>query len=504
MKSSNRILINTVVSYARTLISVVLTLFSSRWVLSELGISDFGIFSLIGTLMVFIMFLNNTLSNSVSRFFAIEIGKGKDGDLSKLFKTALIIHFLFSLLLVFLSFFIGEYLIVYVLSINPDRIDAAVTIYRLSLCSAFVAMAMVPYTASFISYQNIVTVSLLQMVQAGLNFLLALSLLYVSGDKLTIYSLYYCLIQIVIYLLYAIIGMYKYEHCRTFIKCKISVSQIKEILIYTIWNLFGDMGHLFRTQGTSVVVNLLFGTSGNASMGIANQISMQASNLTNSLNSSTAPEIFKRVGEKNIPSAINLACRVNKIGLFFMLIIGIPVIAFIDQILSIWLVEVPAYCAPLCCCFVIMFIIEKLAIGNMVILQAVNNIRKVQLLVFLGYALTPFLPFVGFCEQWNLTGVGISCILTMFLTRSIILWVYQMEFSVDIKDLICRQILPISVLIVVALGYRLKYLHQNDEILLLGTKVIVTMILVSVILFFVMMNKEEQKAIISKFTRIKK
>lgn len=298
--------------------------------------------------------------------------------------------------------------------------------------------------------------------------------------------------------------MYKYEHCRTFIKCKISVSQIKEILIYTIWNLFGDMGHLFRTQGTSVVVNLLFGTSGNASMGIANQISMQASNLTNSLNSSTAPEIFKRVGEKNIPSAINLACRVNKIGLFFMLIIGIPVIAFIDQILSIWLVEVPAYCAPLCCCFVIMFIIEKLAIGNMVILQAVNNIRKVQLLVFLGYALTPFLPFVGFCEQWNLTGVGISCILTMFLTRSIILWVYQMEFSVDIKDLICRQILPISVLIVVALGYRLKYLHQNDEILLLGTKVIVTMILVSVILFFVMMNKEEQKAIISKFTRIKK
>lgn len=190
MNFQNRIIINTVVSYTRTVMSVALTLFSSRWVLEELGISNFGVFSLIGTLMMFIMFLNNTLSNSDSRFFAIEIGKNDNGKLSPLFKSAFVMHFLLSILLVIVALPIGEYLIKYVFTLEQSRIESAIMVFRLSLCSSFVAMIIVPYTALFISFQNIVSVSILQMVQTILTFLLAMLLPFYGGDKLIFYAFF--------------------------------------------------------------------------------------------------------------------------------------------------------------------------------------------------------------------------------------------------------------------------------------------------------------------------
>lgn len=498
MNFQNRIIINTVVSYTRTVMSVALTLFSSRWVLEELGISDFGVFSLIGTLMMFIMFLNNTLSNSDSRFFAIEIGKNDNGKLSPLFKSAFVMHFLLSILLVIVALPIGEYLIKYVFTLEQSRIESAIMVFRLSLCSSFVAMIIVPYTALFISFQNIVSVSILQMVQTILTFLLAMLLPFYGGDKLIFYAFFYSLIQVIVYLLYVLIGTIKYQQCRDFINSKVDILQIKAMFMYTIWNLFGDLGHLIRTQGASIVVNLLFGTSGNASMGIANQISLQSSNLTNSLNSSTAPEIFRRVGDNDLSSAVNLSNRVNKIGLYFILVIAVPVICFIDNIIDLWLVDVPSYCERLCCCFLVMYIIEKFTIGNLVILQAVNKIRKVQILVFIGYSLTPFLPFLGLFDLFNLTGIGISCIVTMLLTRVFIMCIYRRSFKIDSCDLIGKQIIPTCTLVCIALLSRSYLFTQYNEILVLAFKMLLVAIATAIFLFYALMNKHEQRIVLNK------
>ena len=498
MNPQNRIIVNTVVSYTRTVMSVILTLFSSRWVLKELGVSDFGVFSLIGTLMMFIMFLNNTLSNSDSRFFSIEIGKNDNEKLSPLFKSAFVMHFLLSVLLVIVALPIGEYLIRNVFTLDQGRVGPAIMVFRLSLCSSFVAMIIVPYTALFISFQNIVSVSILQMTQTILTFMLAVLLPFYSGDKLVFYALCYSLIQVLVYLLYVLIGTMKYQQCRNFVNSKVDILQIKSMFMYTMWNLFGDLGHLIRTQGASIVVNLLFGTSGNASIGIANQISLQSSNLSNSLNSSTAPEIFRRAGENNLLSAVNLANRVNKIGLYFILVIAIPVICFIDNIIDLWLVDVPPYCEQLCCCFLVMYIIEKFTMGNLIILQAVNRVKKVQILVFLGYSLTPFLPFLGFFDLFNLAGIGVSCIVTMLFTRVFIMCIYRRDFEIDSCDLVKKQIMPTCVLVCMALLSRSYLFIQYDGFLVLAVKMLLVSIITALFLFYALMNRHEQQIIWNK------
>jgi len=76
MTASQRILINTLAAYGRTVFSMVLGLFSSRWVLEALGAVDYGLMGVVGVLIVFVMFFNCVTACSCDRFFAYSLGSG--------------------------------------------------------------------------------------------------------------------------------------------------------------------------------------------------------------------------------------------------------------------------------------------------------------------------------------------------------------------------------------------------------------------------------------------
>jgi hypothetical protein len=76
MNSSQRIVFNSVATYTHSVLGAGLALFSSRWVLNALGQTDFGLFSVVGPIIVFITFLNTVMAISTARHYAFSIGKG--------------------------------------------------------------------------------------------------------------------------------------------------------------------------------------------------------------------------------------------------------------------------------------------------------------------------------------------------------------------------------------------------------------------------------------------
>ena len=88
-------LVNTIVSYSRTVVSAILILFSNRWVLAALGFSDYGIYQLVGSLIVIVTFLNAVLSGGASRFFSFAMGESEE-EVNNWFNVSLLVHlFLF-------------------------------------------------------------------------------------------------------------------------------------------------------------------------------------------------------------------------------------------------------------------------------------------------------------------------------------------------------------------------------------------------------------------------
>ena len=74
--SSSRIAKNTVALYIRSFISMLIALYTSRLLLKALGIDDFGIYNVVGGVVMLFSFLNSTLVVSSQRFLNYEMGKG--------------------------------------------------------------------------------------------------------------------------------------------------------------------------------------------------------------------------------------------------------------------------------------------------------------------------------------------------------------------------------------------------------------------------------------------
>jgi Na+-driven multidrug efflux pump len=176
MSSPKKFFINTVATYARSVLSAGLALFSSRWVLTALGASDYGLFNVVGAIIVFITFLNGVMASSAARHLAFSIGRGETEEANKWFNTALAIHLLLPTVLIVIGLPIGEYCVREVLSIPPERIGACIWVFRISLFIAFMNMLAIPYVAMFNAKQHLSEIAAWGMSLSVYNFLLAYAL----------------------------------------------------------------------------------------------------------------------------------------------------------------------------------------------------------------------------------------------------------------------------------------------------------------------------------------
>ena len=133
MKSSSRIVINTGVTYLRSILGVGFALFSSRWILQALGATDFGLFQVVGSLIVVLTFFNSVMASSAARHFAFAIGKGDTEDVNRWFNTSLNIHLILPAILIVIGWPIAEYAIRNWLTIPPERVESCVIVFRISL-----------------------------------------------------------------------------------------------------------------------------------------------------------------------------------------------------------------------------------------------------------------------------------------------------------------------------------------------------------------------------------
>lgn len=493
MKSSKIIAVNTIATYTRTVISILLILFSSRWVLSELGVSDYGIFSLVGSILIFISFFNNVLASADARFFAIEIGKGFDGNLNDLFKSSLITHLIIAPLLILFGGGIGYIAIANWLNIPNERLDAALVVFGFSLITVFFSMISVPHRGLFIAHQNIVASSVIDLFLTILNFGSAFALRYVNFDKLISYAFLYSMTQIIICVAYISCASYKFPCSRNLKRGNCNLSMIKSILKFSFWSGLGDLGHLLRTQGIAIIVNILFSTKGNAALGLANQVSAQASGLSNSLMRSTSPEVYRLVGMSNLKGAQKLSDFITKIAVLLMMVLGIPLLANIDEVLRLWLTDVPPFTSQLCICFIIMFVIERYTMGNYIYMSAINRISNIQIVVFFSYVLSLVLPYIGLCHYFGITGVGISCIIGMLISRIFIAYSYKKATNTAFTYPFLLYVAISSVLFIVETCL-FRYVHHADGLLdVLCYSFVIAVFMITTYIFLCFSQDEKQK-----------
>ena len=124
--------------YFRMIMTMVVGLYTSRVVLDVLGFADYGIYNVVGGIIVMFSFFNNAMGASTGRYITTAIGENNLERLKKIFSHTVIIHFLISVLVLILAETIGLWFLNTKLEIPADRIFAANCVYQFSVFSSII------------------------------------------------------------------------------------------------------------------------------------------------------------------------------------------------------------------------------------------------------------------------------------------------------------------------------------------------------------------------------
>lgn len=362
--------------------------------LANLGASDYGIYSLVGSIIVFVQFINWTMASGAARYFAYSIGQGDTDVQNRWFNTSLSIHLALGVILVGIGWPVGTHLIHGVLSIPENRIETAALIFNFSLLAAFICMISVPYSAQFTAHQRITEVAFWGLVQSLLTFTLAFTMHFVTRNKLLVYAISMSSILILIQLALILRSRHLYSVCAVNFKLWFDKKRIAQMTSFSGWTLIGSTGSVLRDQGSAIVLNTQYGSTAiNAAYGIAMQVSAQTNQLSASLIGAFTPEITSSEGRGDSNRVIDLATRTSKYGALLVAIVALPLIFEMDVVLMTWLAKPPQFAAVFCRYILATFILDRLTTGYMVAINAKGQISGYQLSIGMLQMLT--LP-IGF------------------------------------------------------------------------------------------------------------
>lgn len=340
--SNKRIAKNTLLLYARMILLLSISLYTSRVVLATLGVSDYGVYNVVGGIVLILCFLNNSMAGATQRFLNIELGKKSEDGVVKVFRTAQYIHLIIAVIVFLLAETIGIWFLNTYMNIPSERMIAANYVFQFSICSFLVSIISVPYNATIIAHERMSAFAYISILEAVLKLAIVFLLMVVSFDKLIFYAALMAIVQIIVRFSYS-------GYCRRhFIECKkYSLKYDKDLLHqmmgFSGWTIFGALGSISHTQGISIIINIFFGAAVNAAQSIANQVNMVVNQFVTNFMISLNPQIVKNYAAHDLEQMHSLVKRGSKMGFFLVAFFVVPLFLEAPTLLDIWLVEVPNY-----------------------------------------------------------------------------------------------------------------------------------------------------------------
>lgn len=338
--SNKKILKNTLALYTRQIIIILITLYSLRVVLNELGTINYGVYSVVTGFVTLLAFLPGSMASATQRFFSYAMGKNDDLQLKQTFSVNLIMYLAIAVFAYTALQTLGLWYITEHLKIPEDRFDAALKLYHYVTLSFIFSIFTAPFIAILIAHEDMHLYALVSVVDAVLKLAAAVSLAYVNYDLLAYYGMALFYISALITTAYILICIRKYAECQLR-KLYWSGRLVKEILGFTLWTLIGQISTAFRNQAVTILVNQMFNPAVVAARAIALNVASQVAVFSNQLNVGLYPPIIKTYASNQKKEMTALVFNGSKLTFFLMWVFALPILLEMETILTLWLKTPP-------------------------------------------------------------------------------------------------------------------------------------------------------------------
>lgn len=380
MQTSNKqIAKNTIFLYMRMIVSIAVNLYTVRVLWDVLGVDNYGIYNVVGGIVMMFAFLNNAMISSSQRFISYELGRGDKERLQKTFSISVTVHILLAVAVLILAETIGLWFLNEKLNIPVERMEAANWVYQCSILAFMLNIVSVPYNACIVAHEHMKIYGYFGILDVILKLVLVLIVAILPFDRLIAYAILILIESAIMRLFYGIYCSKHFEEChyRRF-KDKYLM---KDMFSFAGWSFLGNMGISVRDQGTNIILNMFFGVAVNAAKGIASQVGSVINGFASNFTMAVNPQITKRYAAGEYESMIQLIYNGCKFALLLMSIVVIPVIFSADTLLHLWLGDVAPYTAGFLQLALLMSLVDCVISPIITALQATGKIKKFQIIV---------------------------------------------------------------------------------------------------------------------------
>lgn len=432
MNENKKIAVNSVILFVRLLVVSVIGLVCARLVLQALGASDYGLYNVVGGFVVLLNVVNTAMITTTYRYIAYELGKGEQGDSSRIFNCSLAIHVAFGLLVLVLGLGVGEWYVSNYLNVPEGSVADAHFVLRVSVLTTALSTFLVPYQGLLVAYEKFYVSAVIDIITNLFKLGAILVLTHIVGDRLRIYSLImmaYVLISASLFLIYS------YRHFP--VTCRLRLVKdwalYREMFSFTGWILIGAGASVGKTQGSAMIINYFFGTVVNAAFAIANQVENFILMFSRMLNQAAIPQITKNYSGGDRTRSVKLASYISKYTYILMSLVAFPVIMDMQFLLELWLKNVPEGTVQFCQLMVLGGLIGCMGEGIPALTQASGKIKYFQIILS-GISLLG-LPIAVICYNFDAAPYAILVVycLISLLAAVVRLVLLKKILNIDIR-----------------------------------------------------------------------
>lgn len=438
--ANSRLVKNTGLLYFRLIFLTAINLYAVRITLDALGKIDYGVYSVVGSVVLSMSILTGALTSASQRFLSYHLGKEDYETYSHTFSLLLLTFILLAAILIVVGEVLGYFFIYHWLVIPAERLHAAYWVYQTVLATFAISLITIPYTSSIVANERMDAFALFSVIEGVCKLGIAFILMNYAGDRLILYGILTSIISLVILLMSERYSHYKIRYCRYIWKWDGGI--FRELSRYTRWNLFGTLSGMLDNQGQNIMLNIYFGPVINTAKAIADRIQNVINGFSNNLYMAVSPQIIKSYAAEDYQRALYLVMKTSKMAFLLLFVMSFPLICNMDGILTVWLG--PDAKTPDMTAFSQLILVYSMVISLEPpisrIIQATGDIKRYQLTV--GAVTLAYIPIAA--AAFALGGSAVLSIViliaVMIIAQFVRVYVARRQVNINVGKY-CREVL---------------------------------------------------------------
>lgn len=499
--NNRKIAKNTLLLYFRMLLTMAVSLYTSRIILNTLGVEDFGIYNVVGGVVAMFSIISGSLSAAISRFITYELGREGYDRLKVIFSSAVTIQVILAFLICILAEVGGVWFLNTQMNIPVERVVAANWVLQCSIFTFMINLISIPYNAAIIAHERMKAFAYVSILEVVLKLLVAFALHIVIFDKLKVYAVLLLIVALIIRFVYAYYCKRHFKECTyRFIYDK---EVLREMAGFAGWNLIGSSAGVLKDQGVNIVINLFCGTTVNAARGIAVQVNNATQSFVRNFMTALNPQITKSYASSDSEYLMKLLYKGSRLSFYMLLLLSLPIIIETDCILSVWLKVVPEHTVNFVRLILVLAMCESISLPLITVMLATGKIRNYSIIVgglnMMNFPFSYLLLYWGFePESTILLAIVISqgC----FIIRIVML---RKKTGLSARNFIREVYMNIIIVSVLSCIFpMLIYNVVGDRVLRIVLVVVGSFISTSTVIYYVGCTSNERAFVKSKIRKL--